>query len=113
METKRLNLRKLQKEQDKWQTRNFPGTLPVFCILGAVEEVGELCHAILKKQQGIRGSKKYHEAKIDDAIADIVIFLVGFCNLTGRDFEQILAKVWTKVKKRNWKKNKLNGHKSS
>lgn len=48
------------------------------CLLGALEETGELSHAVLKWQQGIRGTPEQHLAGIKDAIADICIYLADY-----------------------------------
>jgi len=74
------NLQVLQAEHKEWVDRNFPNQKPYHGLLGVVEEVGELSHAYLKREQGIRGSQEKHTADIDDAIGDIIIYLASFCN---------------------------------
>lgn len=68
----------LQKEVYEWSSKNF-GTGPHRVLqdaMGVVEEVGELFHAMLKMEQGIRGTKEEHIAKAKDAVGDTVIYLV-------------------------------------
>ena len=72
-------------------------------FLGVVEEVGELSHAILKQVQGIRGTDEEHDAKQRDAVADIVIFLAGFCYRKGWNLEELILEVWKEVRQRDWK----------
>lgn len=94
----------LQDDHKVWSTRNFPNADPVDAVLGVAEEVGELCHAILKQRQGIRGTSEEHEAKAKDAVGDIVIFLLDVCNRRGWSFAEIVAETWAEVRKRDWTK---------
>lgn len=68
-----------------WANENFTIWAPDY---GVAEEIGELCHCILKRMQGIRGfddDKKYFD-KVKDALADAAIYLLDFC---GRNQIQI------------------------
>ena len=85
-----MNLLQIQKEQEEWAGRNFPNRKLHQPILGATEEVGELAHAYLKMEQGIRGTKAEHEAAMKDAVGDCCIFLMDLCNQMGWDFGGIL-----------------------
>lgn len=102
-----IDLRGIQREQEEWALRNF-GNVPSYQpLLGAVEELGELAHAHLKHIQGIRGFDQdaaAKDAKID-AVADIIIYLLDYCNREGIDIESAVADTWDKVKQRNWKDN--------
>lgn len=101
-------LKRLQVEQIPWVKHNFgerPSWMP---LLGAMEELGELAHAHLKKAQGIRTSED-HDANARDAVADIVIFLADYCSAQGYDFEQIVQETWDKVKQRDWKADSAKG----
>lgn len=98
----------VQEEHKKWQVENFGYTSSEDYLIGATEELGELCHAFLKRKQKIRNNET-HTENITDAVADIIIFLAGFCNNEGIDMEGELNRVWNKVKQRNWNKNKNNG----
>ena len=104
-----MSLRQMQKEQDEWSKKNFDNKKPYQPILGAAEEVGELAHAYLKMEQGIRGNTDEHTANMKDAVADCVIFLMDFCNQMGWDFETLLTQTWDEVKKRDWKKDSWQG----
>ena len=48
-----VSLRLLQKEVGEWSRENFPDNQQYHPLLGVSEEVGELCHAHLKMEQGI------------------------------------------------------------
>lgn len=102
-----VNLRRMQAEQKEWSERNFKNKKPYQPVLGAAEEIGELAHAYLKMEQGIRGDKERHEAAMKDAVADCVIFLMDFCNQQGWDFESLLDQTWKQVKQRDWNKDSL------
>lgn len=101
-----MNLRELQQEASQWAKKNFPDAKPYQPLLGVAEEIGELCHAHLKAEQGIRNST--HEDKVD-AVADIVIFLLHYCTLNDIDIDSAVQETWAKVSKRDWTKNKVNG----
>jgi NTP pyrophosphatase (non-canonical NTP hydrolase) len=104
-----LTLAKLQDDQREWVRRNF-GDRPYWHpLLGAVEELGELAHACLKGEQGIRGTVEEHDAKAKDAVADTIIYLADFCTARGYDLQQIVAETWARVKQRDWTVNKQTG----
>lgn len=93
----------VNEELKPWVEHNFPDSPAWMPLLGAGEEIGELYHSFLKRAQGIR-LEENHDAKIRDAIGDIVIYLLHFCMLEGIDFEGEVAGAWNNVvKKRNWR----------
>lgn len=102
------SLTEIQAEMKPWVLHNF-GDRPAWQpLLGAVEEVGELSHAFLKKSQGIRVNEDHDEA-MKDAVADTVIYLMDFCNVQGYSLHQLVHETWEKVGKRDWKKNAATG----
>jgi NTP pyrophosphatase (non-canonical NTP hydrolase) len=119
------SLRQIQQEIAEWSQRNFgdnvskaPGftyshPLGSLCsLLGIGEESGELYHVVLKRLQGIRGyddDQKYYEER-DDAIADLLVYLCDFSSRERVDLQEVLNKVWEKVQKRDWEKNKKDAH---
>ena len=102
-----IDLQKIQKEQHAWSNANFTNKKPYQPILGAAEEVGELAHAYLKMEQGIRGTREEHLAKMKDAVGDACVFLMELCNQMGWQMDEIIDETWNEVKKRNWKKDSL------
>ena len=99
-----MNLKTLQEELKPWVLHNF-GTRPAYHpLLGAVEEIGELAHAHLKQEQGIRTDED-HDEKAKDAVADAIIYLADYCNCRGFDMDDIVTKVWNVVKTRDWKRS--------
>jgi NTP pyrophosphatase (non-canonical NTP hydrolase) len=96
---------RIQDEQKKWQEYNFPGSGANEAFKGIVEEIGELAHADLKETQGIRVDEDHIE-NAKDAIGDIVIYLMSYCNYRGFDLQSIIKDTWEDVKERDWQKNK-------
>jgi NTP pyrophosphatase (non-canonical NTP hydrolase) len=101
----------VQRECAVWQAKNFPASRekPVHPLLGVVEEVGELAHAFLKCEQGIRGTPEEHADAMQDAVGDMLIFLMDFCTQKGWRVSDLLKKTWGQVKLRDWTKNKSDG----
>lgn len=72
-------LKEIQSELKVWTEYNFGKPEPEIPIFGMIEELGELSHAILKEKQGIRQSDFLADKK--DAIADLTIYVLNYCNL--------------------------------
>lgn len=81
----------LQDEVTVWVKKNFPESPAQHPVMGLLEELGELTHTQLKKEQGIRGSVEKHIAAGKDAIADSVIFFMDVCTRRGWDVEETLG----------------------
>jgi NTP pyrophosphatase (non-canonical NTP hydrolase) len=97
-----MNLNEMQKEVAEWSLKNF-GPGPAYRpLLGVCEEAGELAHAHLKQEQGIRDNPLKLEADAKDAVADIIIFLMDYCARRGWRMDEILDRVWGQVKQRKW-----------
>lgn len=94
------DLQQLQEDLHIWRMRNFPDATPNQQFLGMVEEMGEMAHAMLKTDQQIRGAV-YEDIK--DAIADLTIFMMGFCSLMGWDLSTLVAATASNiVMRRDW-----------
>lgn len=106
-------LDEMQQQQKAWLDYNFPGEPDYYQLLGIMEEGGELCHAALKRMQGIRGTAAEHTAAERDALGDILIYLLGYCNRRGYSAQEILLETWALVSKRDWQKNKQTGGEGS
>jgi NTP pyrophosphatase (non-canonical NTP hydrolase) len=109
-----------QKELKEWQEKNFPRSryevmtknqlidmiLVMQFTLGMAEEVGEVCHHILKGIQGIRGGVNgFNKDEIADGVTDSLVFGQQLMSLLQIDAEKEIAAVVEKVLKRNWKEN--------
>jgi len=126
-----MTLREMQRAVGSWATRNFGdhSSEGVNQTLGATEEngellealvsrgewlgasilVGHLSHAILKRRQGIRGSHDEHTAAAQDAVCDIIIYLLDLCSREEWDLQSILTKVVRRVTSRDWRTNPSTG----
>lgn len=81
---------RLQSEVGRWVQKNFPESPAHHQIWGLVEELGELTHAMLKSQQGIRGDAEKHTAAGKDAVADSIIFFMSACTLHNWTAQEVL-----------------------
>ena len=101
----------MQDEHKVWVDHNFPGQDPHQPLLGMVEEIGELTHAHLKGEQGIRGlDSTFDMMRMKaDAIGDLFIFGLSYCNANGLDMEKCIEHAWEEVKKRDWIKHPTDG----
>ena len=103
------NIEEVVNEVWVWARYNFGSNVPPYQpLLGAVEELGELAHAQLKGEQVIRQYAESTDQKID-AIGDIVIYLIDYCNRSGLSFVKCVLTAWKEVRQRDWKKFPKNG----
>lgn len=104
------DLNDIQDFLGDWQKRNFGEQESWKCLLGLQEELGELSHSWLKRSQNIR-IEENHDEKIKDAVGDIFIYLMNFCNLDGIKFTDCLKVALDEISNRDWMKNKVDGRK--
>lgn len=97
----------LQVRLVRWVHQNFGGCNIVHQTLGVCEEAGELAHAVLKHEQGIRGltSQDAYRAEAGDAVADAVIYLMQVCTALRLDFGTLVTATAENVMRRDWKRN--------
>ena len=103
-----MDLKGIQEEVALWNKKNFPDAQPYQPLLGLAEEVGELSHAHLKMEQGIRVAEN-HFMKKYDAIGDIIIYLAAYCYKNDIDLNAAFWYAWDQVKDRDWIKYPENG----
>lgn len=113
VDTPEPSLRYMQSEVRAWAQRNFGNNqskvtgVELFSLapmLGMVEELGELAHAVLKHHQGIRGFDNdgtYRDA-VEDAVADLIIYAMDFSGRENLDLQTVMVKVVAKVTQRDW-----------
>lgn len=101
-------LNRIQKQRADWALENFGEPKAYHLLLGMTEELGELCHAHLKREQGIRINEN-HEAAIKDALGDILIYALGYAQSQNLSLEDCLVEAWHHVRMRDWKNNKATG----
>lgn len=104
-----IDLAKIQRDQGAWELRNFGEQPSWTALVGMMEELGELAHAHLKMHQGIRGSQEQHAAAREDAVGDIVVYMLSYCTKVGIDLEKAIERTWAEVSQRNWKFDPNNG----
>lgn len=86
------SLRDLQESLYDWQKYNFGDQDNERVLMGICEEAGELCHAHLKLEQGIRGAAEDLEDEMRDAVGDIMIYTLNFLSGKGIPVPAILAR---------------------
>lgn len=100
-----MDLSTLQEELHEWRMRNFPDCTASQQFMGMVEEMGEIAHAILKHEQGIRTMDNFNQTSIaiKDGVADLTIFMMGLCSLMNWDLcTLVYAVAHNEVMKRDW-----------
>jgi NTP pyrophosphatase (non-canonical NTP hydrolase) len=77
-------------------------------LLGVMEEVGELCEAQLRREDVWPEGAGY-DAEAKDAVADVQVYLMDFCNRNGWDMLSLLISTCEQVFKRDWKRFPADG----
>lgn len=106
-------LTEMMKDIQAWSTQNFgdnKGIHEFGPLVGMMEELGELSHAVLKKHQDIRhedwqGVDYLGHTPAEDALADIFVYALDFAWRVGiQDPQQLLESVlYKQVLKRRWR----------
>lgn len=104
-----IDLNAWQQDFTAWVRHNFPDETRPLAALAVAEESGELCRAILKQAQGIRGTREEWEREIATEIADVFMAVTWVAILSGLDMETLLAERWKEIGSRDWVANP-NGH---
>lgn len=101
-----MRLSELQSIASAWSRKNFGEHFGSGYrnLLGVTEEVGELCHAQLKGEQGIRHTPEEITTMKKDAVGDILVFLANYCDSQGLDMEECANIALDEIKKRDWTK---------
>lgn len=85
-----------------WTQANFPTQTAEQAGLALAEEAGELCRAILKRAQGIRGTSGEWEAEVAKEIGDVFMALQWIANRFNLDLDEVVLDRWKTIKKRDW-----------
>jgi NTP pyrophosphatase (non-canonical NTP hydrolase) len=99
-----MNTQELQEEIGQWASRNFPIT-PAFSALIIAEEAGEVCRAVLKREDGIRGTYEEWTAELRKEVAEVFIALAKMAWAEGFDLQEAIEERWSIIKLRDWKKD--------
>jgi NTP pyrophosphatase (non-canonical NTP hydrolase) len=78
-------------------------------LLNLFEEVGELARAVLKRKQGIRGTRGEWDAEVRKEIGDVFGSLVACATVEGLDFYETVEERMVEVLARRWDKD-IMGH---
>jgi NTP pyrophosphatase (non-canonical NTP hydrolase) len=105
----------LQVRLAKWQKSNFKeeDCKAEWMIAGALEELGEAAHIILKARQKIRkyqnGFDEVAREDLKDAVGDAVVYLMQLCSQTKILFGEAIFDTADGVLERNWIEKKKDG----
>lgn len=108
VKSKSFSLKQSQTKLWEWQCDQFGVSHEsgMHFALGMSEEVGEVCHTILKAHQGIReGANGLDLTQLADDVADVFIYGMQLLSFYDIDAETEIEKVIQKVTKRDWKNN--------
>lgn len=97
-----MRAEEFQMEVAAWAIRNFDPKPSAYVLLGVIEELGEICRAVLKREQHIRPEDTTQD-KIADEVGDVLIYLANFCSLEGINMGVAANKKWAKVRQRDWR----------
>jgi NTP pyrophosphatase (non-canonical NTP hydrolase) len=109
VQTPRLSLERIQHDHFRWIQHNFPTETRWQAFAGMAEELGEIAHHLLKREQGIRGEGVDHDAEIRDGCADLVIFMMTLADNEGFVLLEAINEAWDQVRQRDWIKYPQNG----
>jgi NTP pyrophosphatase (non-canonical NTP hydrolase) len=84
------------------QSMPTPTTSAEEQILNLVEEVGELSRALLKRKQGIRGTREQWDSEVKKEIGDVFCSLIAVANFEDLDFFDTVNERAQVVLKRRW-----------
>ena len=100
-----LNLAVGQQVLGQWSRGQFGGVdeQPARdCLLGALEELGEVSRLVLKGEQEIR-QDELGDADLEMEVADVVLYLLDFCDRSGVDLECGVVRALDKVLERDFR----------
>jgi NTP pyrophosphatase (non-canonical NTP hydrolase) len=87
-----------QQEVGRWVDEQFGDDDPKeLAALVLVEEVGEMCRAIVKSAQNIRGGPERWDPEIRREAGDVLITLFSLAHQFDFDLEGAFAEKWAEV----------------
>lgn len=96
-------LRNMQASVAAWRSRQpWADEGPVETTLGLAEETGELCRAVLKMHQGIRGTRGEWMAEARKELGDVVIKACDVATVLGIDLVDAVDERWQQVSQREF-----------
>lgn len=91
-----------QDDVERFLRRNFPRQPVEHRALLLAEETGEICRAVLKRSQGVRGTVADWTAEIRKEAADVYIGLLALAAIEDFSLEDEVARRWTDVERRDF-----------
>jgi NTP pyrophosphatase (non-canonical NTP hydrolase) len=104
-----MDVRGMQDQVATWVDHNFPGTTPAEKCLGLAEESGEVCRAVLKLEQGIRGTREEWREEIAKELGDVFVKLCDVATAYELDLQDAVEQRWATVRARDWQADRI-GH---
>ena len=86
-----------QAEVTTWLNAHLPGRTTETQALVLAEEVGELCRAVVKRHQGIRGTHAEWTAQLRAEAADVLLTLYALASGEGFDLHTAAAEKWAQI----------------
>lgn len=105
----RIDLVALQHAVAQWVTHNFGEPSRVEDALGLAEETGELCRAVLKQQQEVRGTHAEWQDEIEKELGDVVIKALSVAQTCGVDLNAAVHNRWEVIRLRDFRADPI-GH---
>lgn len=102
-----MNVKLLQEQINAWHNKNFSDSNAIRQQLNLTEEVGELSRAIIKMDQGIRGSQADWLAEAKKEVGDVLISLSNVAGALGIDIQEAWEERWATISQRDWTKDKI------
>lgn len=90
---------------EAWLAYNFSNETRVTAALGLCEEVGEVARAVLKQEQGIRGTWEEWDEEIKKELSDVYVKLIHVAMICGFDLDEAVAQRWEVLRQRDWVNN--------
>jgi len=94
-----------REELLKWLRYNFPNEDRVTSTLGLAEEAGEVCRAVLKQAQQLRGTHAEWDEEIKKELADVYVKIEQIADMCNWDLHELVLDRWNELKNRDWVKN--------
>ena len=91
-----------QAEVGAWISRCFPNEDPLERALVLCEEAGEVARAVLKRHQGIRGTRAEWTAELLKELGDVAICLAATAYIEGVPLSEVIGKRWSEIQSRDY-----------
>lgn len=97
-----MHISEFQEQVSAWADHNYGPRDIVKSTLGIAEEVGELCRAVLKRVQGVRGTHEEWSKEIEKELGDVFIKLCEIAGVEGLSLYSVAIERWQDIKQRDF-----------